>query len=66
MSKRDLFGFGLVTTLGVPLILQRRIAKYVVWPFAFGREQTIAVGSWQYVVRFKLFAKINLVDESSL
>ena len=48
------------------LILQRRISKCDVWPFVFGHERAIAVGSWQYVVRFKLVTKTTLPDKLSL
>ena len=48
------------------LVLQRRISKCDVWPFVFGHERTIAVGSWQYVVRFKLVTKTTLPDKLSL
>ena len=34
-------------------------------PFIFGHERAIAVGSWQYLVRFKLVAKITLPDKLS-
>ena len=37
-----------------------------VWPFVFGHERAIAVGSWQYVVRFKLVTKTTLPDKLSL
>ena len=49
-----------------PLVLQRRISKCDVWPFVFGHERAIAVGSWQYVVRFKLVTKTTLPDKLSL
>ena len=48
------------------LVLQRRISKCDVWPFVFGHERAIAVGSWQYVVRFKLVTKTTLSDKLSL
>ena len=48
------------------LVLQRRISKCDVWPFVFGHERAIAVGSWQYVVRFKLVTKTTLPDKLSL
>ena len=35
-------------------------------PFPFGHERAITVGSWQYVVTFKLFAKIALPGKPSL
>ena len=34
--------------------------------FSFGHERAIAVGSRQYVVRFKFVAKITLLDKLSL
>ena len=48
------------------LVLQRRIAKYVVLPFVLGCQWAIAVASSHLVVRFKLFAKIALPEEPSL
>ena len=48
------------------LVLQRRIAEYVVLPFVFGCQRAIAVGSSHLVVRFKLFAKIALPEKQSL
>ena len=50
----------------IALVLQRRISKCDVWPFVFGHERAIAVGSWQYVVRFKLVTKTTLPDKLSL
>ena len=50
----------------VILVLQRRISKCDVWPFVFGHERAIAVGSWQYVVRFKLVTKTTLSDKLTL
>ena len=39
----------------------------ILWlPFVFGPERAIVVGSWQYIVRFKLFSKITLPDKLSL
>ena len=48
------------------LILQRRVAKYGVSPFVFGYRRAIQVRSWQYLVRFKLFAKITPPNKPSL
>ena len=48
------------------LVLQRRIAKYVVLPFVFGCARAIVVGSSHHVVRFKLFANIALPRKPSL
>ena len=48
------------------LVLQRRIAKYVVLPFVFGCVRAIVVGSSHHVVRFKLFANIPLPGKPSL
>ena len=34
--------------------------------FLFGHERAIAVGSWQYLLRFKLVIKITLPHKLSL
>ena len=52
--------------LAAVLVLQRRIAKYVVLPFVFGCQRAIAVGSSHLVVSFKLLAKIALPEKQSL
>ena len=57
---------GLQVPAQAALVLQRRISKCDVWPFVFGHERAIAVGSWQYVVRFKLVTKTTLPDKLSL
>ncbi len=48
------------------LVLQRRITKYFVFPFVFGCQRAIAVGSSHHVIRFKSFSKIALPEEPSL
>ena len=48
------------------LVLQRRIAKYVLLPFVFSCLRAIAVGSSHHVVRFELFAKIAPLEKPSL
>ena len=48
------------------LVLQRRIAKYVVLLFVFGCQQAIAVGSSHHVLKFQLFSNIALPRKPSL